>query len=339
VTEEQRRIVVIGSSRSVAGAQLLPLEAAGFQLIERTDLDLVEDPATLATGIGPAWATIASGERYTRQLFELVPSLRVIARMGIGFDKVDVEAASDHGVAVLVTPAANADSVADHTLALMLSSLRQLIELDRGVRSGQWRPADPVGDLFRATVGIIGLGSIGRRVAQRLVGFECRLLAHEPFPDRAFCDRLGITLTSLDDLLQRADVVTLHLPLTPETQTLIGERELSLMLPTATIVNTSRGGVIDQQALLRALRDKKIKGAGLDVFEQEPLGLDHPLAKLPNVVLSPHASAYSKAAIEQVTAAVVEGLLELEAGRWPKRQLVVNRDELEVTPPHQTLHA
>jgi D-3-phosphoglycerate dehydrogenase len=325
-----RRVTLIGASKRLSSSELAPLEDAGFELVERVDLDTVADPRQLAQGISNSWATIASGEWYTRELFEMLPDLRVVARVGIGYDRVDVQAASEHGVLVFVTPEANADAVADHTLSLMLATLRQLLQLDRSVRAGHWRRDDPANDLFSATVGIIGLGSIGRRVAKRLVGFDCKLLAVEPFPDEAFCDRFRIEVTSLDRLLRRADIVTIHAPLTPETASLLGHREISLLHKRSIVVNTSRGGLLDQDALLRALQSGTIAGAGLDVFAEEPLPLDHPLTKLPNVVLTPHAAHFSLQGVAGPTASVVEGLLEIHAGRLPTRQRVLNPEALSI---------
>jgi D-3-phosphoglycerate dehydrogenase/(S)-sulfolactate dehydrogenase len=311
------RILLISAGTRHTADRLHPLEAAGFDLVHHYELDNTRNEALLAAALDGAWATIAGSEAYTRTVLEQAPSLRAIARFGVGYDGVDVPAATEQGIVVLTAPGGNADSVADFALTLMLGCLRRLLATDEAVRSGEWRRTELAGDLASATVGIVGLGRIGRAVASRVAGFGCRILAVESAPDLEFCARSGIELGALDEVLPEIDVLTLHVPLTAETRHLIGARELALMRPTAIVVNTSRGGVIDETALIAALASGGIGGAGLDVFEVEPLPVDHPLGRLPNVVLGGHVSTFTGLSVQRTTDEVVASLLELHGGRLP----------------------
>lgn len=296
---------------------MLALQQAGFVLTERYDLNKIDDEAALAQALDGAWAVIAGAERYTREVFERAPKLRVVMRTGVGFDGVDLEAATSAGVAVFTTPKANADAVADFALALMLGCLRQLLVLDDAVRAGNWRSVSVSGDLTGATVGIVGLGAIGKSVVRRLSGFDCKVLAAEPQPDREFCRKWGVELTNLDALLPQVDVLTLHAQMDRHNRHMIGKRELSLMKPTAILINTARGGLIDQTALVTALRSRQLAGAGLDVFENEPLPVNHPLIGLPSVILSSHEASFTWRGINSTLDAAVATLLSLADGKFP----------------------
>jgi D-3-phosphoglycerate dehydrogenase / 2-oxoglutarate reductase len=311
------RILLISAGTRHTRDRLQPLQAAGFDLIGHYELDNTRNEALLAGALDGAWATIAGSEAYTRTVLESAPSLKAIARFGVGYDRIDVPAATERGVVVLTAPGANAESVADLALTLMLACLRRLPGVDQAVRSGEWRLTTLSADLASATVGIVGLGRIGRAVARRLTGFGCRILAAESEPDLEFCARLDIELGALDELLPEVDVLTLHVPLTAETRHLIGARELAVMRPEAVIVNTCRGGVIDEAALIDALESGRIGGAGLDVFEVEPLPVGHPLTRLPNVVLSGHAATFTRLSVQRITDAVVASLLDFHGGRLP----------------------
>src|SRR5262249_49075125 len=181
----------------------------------------------LAAGLEGAWGVVAGSEAYTGPLLDRLPDLRIVARCGVGFDAIDVGAATARGVVVSTTAGANDEGVADLALTLMLACLRRVLLGDRSARSGAWRPPGLAGDLASATVGIVGLGRVGRNVARRLRGFDCRLLAVEPYPDRDFCRELDIELVDLWSMLPQVDVLTIHTPLTDETRTLIGKDELA----------------------------------------------------------------------------------------------------------------
>ncbi len=312
----RRRVVLISRTARLGRPALAALEEQGFEVVERFDVDGTKNEDALGAALEDAWASVAGSEAYTRRVLERAASLQAIARCGVGYDAVDVAAATELGVAVLTTPGSNSDAVADFALALMLASLRRVTVLDRTVRDGGWRPTDASGDLSLANVGIVGLGSIGLAVARRLQGFGCRLLGVEPNPRREVGE-LGIELLSLAELLPVVDVLSLHAPLSDATRHLIGRHELALIKPGAVLVNTARGDLVDSDALVTALRDGRLAGAGLDVFEREPLPKDHPLMTLPNVVLSGHAASFSRLGIANTIAAVTANLLDVAAGSLP----------------------
>jgi phosphoglycerate dehydrogenase-like enzyme len=310
-----RRAIVVTSEGAREGMpRLVELAGPEIDVIERFELGETEDADLLAAGIADAWAVVAGSERYGTEVFEAAPGLRAIVRFGAGYDAIDLAAATDRGVAICVTPGANAEAVADMTLALMLACLRQVPALAASVRRGHWRPPALARDLAGSTVAIVGLGAIGSAVARRLHGFGCTLLGVDPHPSEESL-RLGVAMVELDDALGRADVITLHAPL--GGRPLLGRRELSLLPSHAVVVNTARGGLIDETALVDALHEGAIGGAGLDVFAQEPLTADHPLVALDQVVLTPHASAFTQLAVRQTADAVADALRALLGGRVP----------------------
>jgi D-3-phosphoglycerate dehydrogenase / 2-oxoglutarate reductase len=309
--------VALFSAVAREGREQLEDLAADFTLVERFELDRVEDADVLSDALDGVWATVAGGEAYSPAVLERTPALRVIARTGVGYDAIDVEAATRAGIAVTVTPDVNAAAVADFTLALMLACLRRVIQCDRCTRSGTWRSMGLGRDLQGATVGIVGLGTIGRGVAQRLSGFGCRILAVDPAPDLAFCNAAGIELVGLADALPELDVLTIHTPLIPATNGMIGADELALLPSHAIVVNAARGGVVVEDALVSALQNGSIAGAALDVFEHEPIRPEHPLLGLDNVVLSPHAAGFTQNAVARMLQSVMASLRDVAAGRVP----------------------
>jgi phosphoglycerate dehydrogenase-like enzyme len=282
------------------------LKAAGLQVhhVPKRGARSTRELAALVRG---AVAAIVSTDPFDRSVFAAAPGLRVIARVGVGSDSIDLRAASRAGVAVTVTRGANAETAADHTLALMLAALRRVLEHDGAVRNGAWPRGGPLTpwDLHAATVGLVGHGDIGQAVARRLAGFGVRLLVADP----AFARRV-----ELDELLRRADVVSLHVPLTAATHRLIGPCELDLMRPDAVLVNTSRGGLVDEAALAARLRDGRLRAAALDVFEGEP-AVPTALTGLPNVVLTPHIGGLSVASIAAMTEQATGHVLDVLSGR------------------------
>ena len=237
---------------------------------------------------------IRSSVRFNRKVLAGCPQLKILSIWGTGVDHVDLPAAEELGITVSNTPAYGAPYVSEHALALALAVSRQIVVSDREIRQGGWTRGF-IDELYNKTLGVVGTGAIGQRMIQLGKGIGMKVIAWtlHPTPERAA--EYGVEFMDLDDLLQRADVVSLHVSLSELTEKLIGRRELELMKPTAILVNAARGGVVDEAALVDALRQGKIAGAGLDVFQVEPLGADHPLTKLDNVVLSPHAGgmAYS----------------------------------------------
>ncbi len=290
---------------------------ADLDVVARYDLARACDAQVLAEGLDGAWATIAGSEPYTATLFAARPELKTILRWGTGSDAIDIAAATDAGVAVVTTPGVNAEAVADMALALMLGCIRRLPDLDQAVRTGRWRTEGPTRDLAGATVGVIGLGAIGRAVTRRLRAFGCRVLALEPNPDQAFCTRYQVELTDLPAMLPQLDVLTLHAPANPTSRRLIGEEQLRALPKHAVVVNTGRGELIDQAALLHALETGEIAAAGLDVFEREPVSPDDPILRAPNTIVSGHVSSYTELGMDRTAEAVLANLRELLAGRVP----------------------
>ncbi len=233
---------------------------------------------------------VAGSEPYTEEVFRNSPRLRHIQRFGVGFDAIDLAAATRHGVVVSTAPGTNDWGVADHTIGLMLVLAHNILRDDRAVRAGLWRTRSVLGqDLWRKTLGIVGLGRIGKGVARRARGFDMRVLAAEPEPDLEFCRLHGVELVPLETLLRESDFVSLHLPLSSETVGFMDAARFALMKPGAYFINTARGGLVDEDALYEALVSGRLAGAGLDVRAVEP-PTDTRFFELENVVLTPHTA-------------------------------------------------
>src|SRR5580700_5622590 len=274
----------------------------------------VTDPgeAELAAAAG---AIVRADSRVDQALLGRAPALRVIARTGVGTDLVDVPAATARGIAVVVTPGAGAAAVAEGAIGMALQLVKRFGPLTALVREGRWaeRAAVPVGDLDGATLGVIGYGRIGRRTAALGAAFGMRILAYDPVsdpPDDVRCTDLG-------DLAGRSDVITLHLPLTGRTRHLVDDAFLARVRPGAVLVNCSRGGLIDTDAVWRALTTGRLSGVGFDVFDPEPPGL-HPLYSHPDVVLTPHLMGLSRRATAATFTAAARGVLDVLCGREPR---------------------
>ena len=243
-----------------------------------------------------------------REVIENAPNLKIISNLAVGYNNIDVDAARDNGVTVTNTPDALTEATADLTFALLLATARRLSEASRALRAGEWKAWTPLGftgrDVHGATIGIIGMGRIGEAVARRAKGFGMDVLYHNR-TRRRFEDFI---YAGFDELLEKSDFVVMLTPYTAETAGMIGERELGLMKETATLINVSRGGIVDEKALEKALKDGTIWAAGLDVFEQEPVPADHPLLSLPNVTVTPHigsASIQARHAMMQLNAEAI----------------------------------
>jgi phosphoglycerate dehydrogenase-like enzyme len=266
-------------------------------------------------------AAIAGSEPYTHRVLVAHPQLRVIARAGVGFDAVDLAAATAQGVAVTIAPNTNQDSVAEHTFALILGLAKDLVPQHLAVRAGQW-PRKANLPLRGRALGIVGLGRIGKAVAVRGAAFGMRLLAYEPYPDAAFVRQYQVTLLPFERLLAEADYVTLHVPLTSEAKYLLNKRTLALMKPTAFLINTARGGLVCEADLLEALKARRIAGAALDVFEQEPTDGSNPLFALDNVLLTPHGAGVDLQSRDDMAASAAEAIIALSRGEWPAEKVV-----------------
>lgn len=221
--------------------------------------------------------------------------LQVISRYGVGVDNVDLDYARTRKIIVTNTPGSNSVSVAELAIGLMISLLRQIPQAIQVTKAGAWPRINGL-TLEGKTVGIVGFGSIGRQLGRRLSGFNCRILAYDPFPDLPFASEFGIHLATLEEVLHQSDIISLHLPLSSSTQSLVNESFLSQMKPGAMLINTARGDIVDETALLNALQSGHLAGAGLDVFCQQPPDPSNPLLSLPNVLVTPHMGAHTDGA-------------------------------------------
>lgn len=270
---------------------------------------------------------VSSREPVTRPIIEHLDRLKVIARYAVGLDHIDLDAAAERGIIVTHYPMYCTNEVADHALALLLALNRRIVQFDRDLRHGAWAMHShhmdrilrgPIPPLREMTVGIIGIGRIGSAVAARLAPYGLHIIAFDPYLDAETITRSGAEPVSFEDLLQRSDIVTLHCPLTPETQGLIDAAALAAMKPTATLVNTARGPIVDLDALVLALENGRLGGAALDVVYPEPLPLESPLYTLPNVILTPHAAYYSERSVKVIRTETLMAAVDVLQGRQPK---------------------
>lgn len=255
-------------------------------------------------------------EKVDAPLLDAAKKLKIVASMSVGFDHIDLDAATKLGILATHTPGVLTEAVADETLGLMLAVSRRLVEGDRYVRDGSWKlkwsPMLMVGrDVYSKTLGIYGLGRIGIAVAKRAKGFGMRIVYYDAFRNADAEKSLGIEFRSKEEVIRESDYLSVHVPLLPETRNSISTKEFEMMKPTAYLINTARGGVVDEKALIEALRTGRIAGAGLDVFEREPVDVDNPLLKMKNVVVEPHLASGS---IESRTAMAVLAAQNLVAG-------------------------
>ncbi|MBI3694541.1 MAG: phosphoglycerate dehydrogenase [Acidobacteria bacterium] len=253
---------------------------------------------------------IRSSSKFTAAVFAQCPRLRLLSLWGTGTDNVDLAAAKRHGVTVTNTPGVSAVSIAEHSLALMLAVARSIPRIDAQTRQGQW-PRGFSAQMHGKTLGIIGLGVIGRQFARLGAGIGMRVIAWTMHPNAA----LGVELVERDELFRASDAISLHLRLSPETRGSIGKREFDLMKPTAIFINTARGPIVDEAALIEALATRRIAGAGLDVFDTEPLPAGHPILALDNVVLTPHSAGVTPEALEAGLQLAVDNVWNFLAGK------------------------
>lgn len=288
--------------------------------------DDVLDAATLARLLDGVEGWIVGMAPVTRELLAAHPRLKVIARRGVGYNTVDVEAARELGRIVTIAPGGNEASVADHALGMMLALAKRLREGHLAMQNGRWTPLVTT-ELFEKTVGLVGFGRIARAVARRLRGFDARILAYDPFPDHQAAAAVGASFVELPALLAQSDYVSLHLPLTPATRHVIDADALARCKPGAMIINTSRGGLIDERALLAALTAGQLGGAGLDVFEEEANPAGWPdilkLLDLPNVIGTAHAAGSSTEGLARTNRIAARTVVDVLNGRRPAAACIV----------------
>ncbi|MGE5542908.1 MAG: phosphoglycerate dehydrogenase [Bacillota bacterium] len=292
------------------------LKAAGFEvkLSPGSGGALSDESRAL---IPEARAIIVGVEKMGKSEIECARNCRIIAKHGVGVDNVDVAAATEMGIIVTNAAGANSDAVADMAIGLMLAAARGIVAAERDIRSQKWKPYVGV-ELWGKTLGIVGTGQIGKKVCRRAMGgFDMKAVAYDVMKDLEWAERAGVRYESLDALLAKADIITVHVPLVPETKNLIGRREFGLMKPGAILVNTSRGGIIDEHALAGALSAGTIRAAALDVFEHEP-PWDSPVFNAPNMVLTPHIAGYSVEALQKTGLICAENIISVLSGDKPK---------------------
>jgi len=265
-------------------------------------------------------ALVVSSWPVTRGVMSALEGLKVVVRTGVGYDVIDVPAATDLGVIVVNIPDLWIREVANHALALLLSWNRGVLTMDRQVHAGVWGgrvPGSRTGSLHGETVGIVGLGNIGSAFARRVAALETKVVACDPYVDDKKFAALGVERVSLETLAERSDYVSVHTLLNAETHHLISDAFFRRMKPTAILINTSRGPVVDEQALARALNEKRLAGAALDVWEEEPIKADNPLLKMENVIATPHAAYFSTAAVAQIPGRCGEEVARVLGGQRP----------------------
>lgn len=300
------------------------LEEAGFEVAysrptrsvtEEELQQLIADADVYVPGANKVRAeTIAKGAR-----------LKLIARFGVGYDAIDIQFAKAKGIPVTFTPDTLEPSVADMAFALLLSLSRRIPFFNRIVREGSWVP-HLTSEVWSKTIGIIGTGRIGKEVAKRAKGFDMNIVAFDEFPNRTWADSIGAKYVPLEQLLSASDYVTLHLPLTEKTRRIVNASFLKQMKPAAYLINTSRGPLVDEQALYEALASGTIAGAGLDVFEKEPVSPDHPLLTLENVIVSAHVSSSTHESMRRMSLACAEEILRMNKGLPPLRLIPEHRE-------------
>ncbi len=304
--------ILVADPIAEEGIQFLSSHA---QVDVRTKLELDQ----LKAIIGDYDALVVRSQ--TRVGAEVIRSgkkLKVIGRAGVGIDNIDVEAATRNGIVVVNAPTGNIIAAAEHTIALMLALARNVPQANSYLKSGQWRRDQFVGTEIRSkTLGIIGLGNVGSEVAKRVQAFEMHVIAHDPFVSKDYAHNLKVDLVSMDQLLKESDFITLHVPLTATTKKLIGDRELAQLKPTARIINCARGGVIDEKALLAAIKAGKVAGAAFDVFDHEPL-TDSPLFREDKIIVTPHLGASTVEAQTSVARDVATEVMAVLHGQFSK---------------------
>ncbi len=252
---------------------------------------------------------IAGLDYVTKKVMEACPKLKVISRYGVGYDRVDIAAAKEKGIKVTNTPGVNAEAVGELAFGMILAVARKIPYLDDQTRKGMW-PRSSGMELKGKTIGILGLGAIGRVVARCAGGYDMNVMAYDPFIDKEYCEKNGIGIKTFDALIAEANVISLHLPMTEQTRHIINDDVIAKMQDEVILVNTSRGGIIDEEAVYRALKSGKLGGLGLDAFEKEPPE-NSPLFELSNVVATPHTGAHTKEAADNMAYASIKNLVDV----------------------------
>ena len=312
------KVLVTARTLNVTGARAVAILKEG-------DCEIINPPKfgpltveELLAQLGGIDAVLASMDKFTAAVLssKQAAQLKIISRWGVGYDAIDVPAATQNGIVVAYTPGLLNDAVADYAMALLLALSRRVHEGHVTMRQGQWLSSWGH-DISGKTLGIIGCGRIGQAVARRVSGFNMRVLGYDILPN-ADAEKIGIRFVPFDELLAQSDFISLHAALTPETRGLIGETQLRQMKPSAYLINTARGAIVDEGALIRALKEQWIAGAALDAFSVEPLPAEHPFRATPNLLLTPHQASFGVETGERVSTAAAQAIVDLKNGRKPR---------------------
>lgn len=293
------------------------LEGYGLEIIRPKQPVTEED---LLSNLDDVVAIITGLEPISKNIINSAPRLKVIVKHGIGVDNIDLDAAKEKGVIVANSPGTNREAVADLVFGLMLSLARNISKSDSQVRAGQW-PKVFGQSVYGKTLGIIGLGAIGKSMVKRARGFDMKVIAFDNYWDKEYADANGVIYSDIEGILKEADFVSLHIPLTDETKNLISMNQLNMMKPTAYLINASRGGVVDEEALCKALSEGRIAGAGLDVFSSEP-PINSPLLGLENVILTPHMGGFTDGALGLTSEFVAQVVIDVLEGKEIKSRII-----------------
>lgn len=301
-----------------------PIHEEGIKLLKSAGLEVIyasnPDPKVVAGEIKGIDGVIVRTAPFNKDVIENADKLKVISRHGVGVDNIDIEEASKRGIFVLNTPGVNDISVAEHTLAMILALAKRIKEMDRAVRDGRFNIREEYSaiDLDGKVLGIIGFGKIGSLVAKKCrYAFNMEILVYDPYVKEERVNEVEGRLVDLKILLKESDFVSIHTPLTNETKHLIGEKELKLMKPTSFIINIARGPIWDEKALAKALSEGWIRGAGTDVFEEEPPREDNPLLKIDNILLTPHMAALTKECVIRMATGAAKNVIDILSGKIP----------------------
>jgi len=300
--------------------------------VEPIPASLRDENGNVPDEVANADMIVLSGGGGNGDAFESMRKVRFVFRPYVGYDDIDVDAANEYEMLVANVPDTFVIEVADHAMALILGVIRRLRTMDILVRSGDWargararQLASPMRRLSTMTLGLLGFGTIARMVAERAKPFGFTIIAHDPFIPQEVADSMGVKLVSIEELFQQSDVLSVHTFLNKDTRGLVSARLLGLMKPSAYIVNTARGPIIDEAALIKVLQEGKIAGAGLDVMEEEPLPADSPLNSLENVILAPHLASFSDEGVHLHQLRVAKIIIDVANGKLPERKIVINK--------------
>jgi D-3-phosphoglycerate dehydrogenase len=301
----------------------------GYEIAENPYFGSLPNEEQLISLVKDVDAAHIGNDRFNARVLESAPRLKAVNKAGIGVDNIDIEVASNLGIAVTNVPTATANSVADLTMGMILALFKKIVYTCNRVKQQNMWPLDRGTDMAGKTIGIIGLGRIGKKVVQRALGFDMKVLVYELFPDAEFVHRYGLELVDVDELVSLSDVVTLHIPKTPESTNFIDAARIASMKPTAILVNCARGGLVDEDALYKALSSGKLAGAGFDVLAEEPPPKRPPLFDLENFIITSHSGGNSTEAILETSKVAAENIISILEEGGDSCPNFLNRDRIE----------